>query len=240
MVINIFLKNVDSTQIYAKAHFAEFQKGAITCVSAEEQTAGRGRFQRKWLSPAGVNLYVTFCFALPLRTPDLSCLAQIMTYTLATLLKESSPQLKWPNDVQLRGKKLSGALCETAFIPEEIQCFLGIGVNVNMSREALDAIDQPATSLLVETGRTWDRKALLKELQTAWEKNFALFKREGFAPFHKPIEELLAYKGKEVRGFDGHRKWHGICHSLAPDGRLNVYDPVSKTMQVISAGEIAS
>lgn len=227
---NIYLDTIDSTQAYAKAHAASFAPDAITCICAEEQTQGRGRFQRTWISPPGVNLYVTFCFTLPAR--DISSLAQVMAHTVATVLKQLHPQIKWPNDVLIKNKKVSGALCETVFEKDKVHCFLGLGVNVNMAAEDLARIDQPATSLLVETGRTWDRKALLKQIQEEWGKNLTLFEKAGFAPFHDAIEKILAYKGQEIRSLGG------ICHSLTPDGRLNVYHPETKTMETLSSGDL--
>lgn len=221
---NIHLDTIDSTQAYAKAHVASFDPSAITCVNAEEQTAGRGRFQRVWVSPKGVNLYVTFSFTL--RSQNVSSLAQIMAYTVAAVLKELSPQIKWPNDVLIHGKKVAGALCETVFDKGSVQCFLGLGLNVNMSD--LEGIDQPASSLFIESGKIWDRAKLLKRLQEEWAKNLELFEREGFSPFHDEMEKILAYKGQRVESLGG------ICHSLTPDGRLNVYVPETKTMRVIS------
>jgi BirA family biotin operon repressor/biotin-[acetyl-CoA-carboxylase] ligase len=220
----IRLHSIDSTQSYAKEHAAEFPPDQITCITAEEQTAGRGRFKRSWLSPKGVNLYATFYFRLPSSTKDLISLAQLLACSLAKLLLEVGlhPKIKWPNDIQLSGKKLSGILCETSFQKNEIEIFLGIGINVNMEAHFLGKIDQPATSLKVETGMDWDRMELLKKLQVQWTYDLELFKKEGLAPFHTFLEKHLAYKGEEIRFFDGKKEWVGICHSLTPDGQLNI------------------
>src|SRR3989344_8972784 len=100
-LIEISLDKIDSTNTYAKKHAAEFASDKIACITAEEQTGGRGRYQRTWLSPRGVNLYVTFAFLLPKKTPHLTSLAQMMTCSLASLLllEGLSPKIKWPNDV---------------------------------------------------------------------------------------------------------------------------------------------
>lgn len=231
-VKTIYLDQIDSTQAYAKLHAAEFDPERLTCIIAEEQTGGRGRFQRKWHSPRGVNLYVTFYFVLPLHAPHVGSLAQVMAYTLATLLSELNPKVKWPNDVQINGKKVAGILCETVFGKERIECFLGIGVNVNMGPEELESIDQPATSLKQETGKTWDRSVLLQQLLEQWRKHLTVFREKGFTPFHDALEDLLAYKGEEIDTPEG----RGLCHSLEEDGRLKVYFPETKTFKVISCG----
>lgn len=238
---DIRLQSINSTQSYAKAHAAEFPKEAITCISAEEQTAGRGRFQRHWVSPKGVNLYATFYFRLPSDTKDLISLAQVMACSASkVLLREGlDPKIKWPNDILLHGKKMGGVLCETQFKGAEVEIFLGIGINVNMEAALLNKIDQPATSLKVETGNDWDRKELLQKLQTQWTGDLEVFRRDGFAPFHDFLEKVLAYKGKKVRCFDGKKEWVGICHSLSSDGQLNLLLEDGTLHRVIS-GEINS
>lgn len=238
-VVDIHLDVIDSTNTYAKKNCATFAPDQITCITAEEQTAGRGRFQRNWVSPRGVNLYSTFYFQLPANTLHLISLAQVMTYSFAAvLLKEGlHPKIKWPNDVLLSGKKVSGVLCETSFHHQTVEFFLGIGINVNLEADAAARIDQPATSLKIETNRTWDKKALLKKLQKQFAEDLAKFKKEGFTPFHSQFENLLAYKGETVRCFDGKKEWIGICHSLTNDGQLNLYLP-DKTIHAVLSGDL--
>lgn len=235
----IHLDTVDSTNTYAKKHAQTFPVGQITCISAEEQTAGRGRYQRKWVSPRGVNIYATFYFRLPVNSLHLVSLAQVMTYSFAAVLLQEGlhPKIKWPNDVQLGGKKVSGVLCETVFHKDFVELFLGIGINVNLDAETAAQIDQPATSLLIETGRKWDKTALLKKLQKQFAGDLEKFKKEGFTPFHSPFENLLAYKGQTVHCHDGKKVWIGICHSLTNDGQLNLYLP-DKTMHTVLSGDV--
>ncbi|HSX25607.1 MAG TPA: biotin--[acetyl-CoA-carboxylase] ligase [Chlamydiales bacterium] len=241
MIIDIHLDQIDSTNTYAKKQCQTFAKDQITCITAEEQTAGRGRYQRNWVSPRGVNIYATFYFTLPADTLHLVSLAQVMAYSLAmVLIKEGlHPKIKWPNDIRLNGKKVSGVLCETAFHGKEVEIFLGIGINVNMDEEKLRQIDQPATSLKVETGHTWDRAALLKKLQKQFLADLEAFKKGGFTPFHSQFENLLAYKGETVRCFDGKKEWIGVCHSLTNDGQLNLFLP-DGSIQTILSGDINS
>jgi BirA family biotin operon repressor/biotin-[acetyl-CoA-carboxylase] ligase len=187
----IKLDSVDSTNLYAKENYGSFAKEGITCLIAEEQTAGRGQHQRKWISPRGVNIYATFYFQLPSSTPHLTNLAQLMALSFAKVLLEENlhPKIKWPNDIQLQGKKLSGVLCETIFQKEIVHIFLGIGINVNL--ENTETIDQPATSLFLETKKKWDKEALLKKLQEQFTNDLQVFKREGFTPFEDPFKQLL-------------------------------------------------
>ncbi len=231
---------VDSTNTFAKQHSRDFPKGEITCVSASEQTGGRGRFERKWLSFKGAGLYATFYFTLPKNSQHLASLAQLMALSFAKILiKEGfKPEIKWPNDVRLNHKKVSGVLCETAFHPDHVEVFLGIGVNVNLDQESAAAIDQPATSLFIETGKKWDNNQLLKALQNQFVKDLEVFKKEGFTPFYKTFDQLLALKGQMVRCDDGKNVWVGICHSLREDGQLNLLLK-DNTIHTVLSGDIS-
>lgn len=223
-IVYIDLDCVDSTSDYAKRNYASFCKEKITCITAEEQTAGRGRYQRKWISPKGVNIYATLFFQLPRETAHITTLAQVMAASLASILSEQEVpcKMKWPNDLQIDKKKISGILCETIFEADFVSIFLGIGINVNMEKEALLAIDQPATSLREETKKTWDKKKLLEKLVHQFAKDLVLLKKQGFAPFHKKLNEILAYKGESVCYTDGVHEWEGLCESINLEGGLNL------------------
>lgn len=235
----IHLDVADSTNTYAKKHSGSFPEGEITCITAEEQTAGRGRYQRKWISPKGVNIYATFCFTLPLHTPDLISLSQLMACSLAKLLIQEGfhPKIKWPNDIQLNGKKISGILTETQFQPKFVEVFIGIGINVNLDIESARQIDQPATSFMIESGKKWDKKALLKKLQIRFVEDLETFKKNGFAPFWKTFDDLLTLKGETIRVFDGKKEWIGVCHSLTRNGQLNLLLP-DQTIHTVLSGDI--
>jgi BirA family transcriptional regulator, biotin operon repressor / biotin---[acetyl-CoA-carboxylase] ligase len=162
----IFLDSIDSTNTYAKNHANEFASDALTCIIAEEQTAGRGQFGRKWISPRGVNLYVTLFFHLSKEAKQIETLAIFMAKCLKDVLERNNipVTLKWPNDLLLNGKKLAGVLCETVFNPDSIQVILGFGLNVNMEEIDLLQIDQKATSLKQETGVIWNKETLLEQI----------------------------------------------------------------------------
>ena len=238
----IYFDTIDSTNTYAKQHVDEFPKDRITCIVADQQTAGYGRFQTQWISPAGVNLYTTFHLRLPSNTKSLTCLAQVLAASLVQVLGKAQlhPKIKWPNDLLLNGKKFAGVLCETGFKGSWVDLFLGIGVNVNMDAQDVKEINTSsiaATSLKVETNRVWDRKRLLQQLQEQLICDLEVFIDQGFAPFRDLLDTILAYKGKTVRCFDSKREWIGICHSLAADGRLNLLLP-DQTMHAVLSGDI--
>ena len=161
----ISLDTVNSTNTYAKKHKHSFKKKSLTVITAEEQTAGYGQFQRPWVSPKGENLYCTFSFEMPLSFREkVSTLTLEMAKILQSVLQANgfSPTLKWPNDVLINEKKVAGVLSEIEF-GKTIEVILGFGLNVNMEKD-LKKIDQKATSLKAETGDFWDKEKLLNEI----------------------------------------------------------------------------
>lgn len=235
---NIHLPHVDSTNTYAKKHASAFPKGEITCVYADEQSAGRGREQKKWISPKNVNLYVTFFFQLPTNTLHLTTIGQVLSVSLARVLlaHHLSPELKWPNDVYLSGKKLAGILCETEFQSSAVDLFLGIGINVNM--DDFSPIDQPATSLFIETKTPWNKELLLQKLQSQFALDLELFRKQGFVPFQGFFNERLAFKDQKVRCQQASKTWEGICKCVDKTGQLELR-LTSGEIKTYSSGEIS-
>lgn len=189
----IFLKGIDSTNTYAKKHCSTFSPNAITCIVAEEQTAGRGQFERKWVSPPGVNIYATFYFQLSVTCSEINRLAQLLTLSIATVLNAAGVviKIKWPNDILIQNKKIAGVLCETTPQKDHMDVFCGFGLNVNSEEAMFQNIDQPATSLKLATNKTWDRGELLKKIQNQFASDLGAFKQWGFAQFQDRLVEFL-------------------------------------------------
>jgi BirA family transcriptional regulator, biotin operon repressor / biotin---[acetyl-CoA-carboxylase] ligase len=235
----IHFDTLDSTNNWAKSNAHTLDPEQITCITALEQTSGRGRWFRKWVSPRGENIYASIYFCLPRNCPFLSNLGQVLSLSCATMLKKKgfSPQIKWPNDILLSGKKVAGILTEVVTFEDRIGIVLGIGLNVNMSKELLEEIDQPATSLAQLSGQTWTVEQILEALLKQFLKDLEILHAHEFAPFVPAYEQLLAYKGQSITCHDGLHPIKGICHSITADGRLNLELPDGKIVP-ISAGEI--
>lgn len=230
---------IDSTNTWAKKNASTLDQNELTCITALEQTAGRGRLDRKWISPSGQNIYATLYFCLPLGSPHIGNLGQILSLSCITILKKKGfhPQIKWPNDILIEGKKVAGILCETICFEERTGIALGIGLNVNMRQDLLETIDQPATSLAQLSGQTWVLEQILEPILEQFIKDLELLESKGFEPFREAYEELLAFKGKTITCRDGERTLKGICHSVNASGRLNLLLE-DGTLQTLSAGEI--
>jgi BirA family biotin operon repressor/biotin-[acetyl-CoA-carboxylase] ligase len=148
-----------------------------TAVS-DEQTEGRGRLGRSWVAPAGTSVLCSIVLrpSVPAeRLPELSLVAGRACAAAIASVAGLEPELKFPNDVLIERRKVAGILAEA----REGTVVLGIGINVNQTPEELPTeVATPATSLLVETGRTFDRAVLLAALLAQLEREYDAWLRE--------------------------------------------------------------
>ncbi|WP_457568177.1 biotin--[acetyl-CoA-carboxylase] ligase [Desulfurobacterium sp.] len=140
----ISLKTIDSTNEYLKRE----KHKPITVVTADHQTGGRGRRGRKWISPPGKGLYISFLFGKPATFSGVQIVSLSTAVAVAKTLNELKEgfKIKWPNDVLFKGKKISGILPELS----GDRIIIGIGINLLHSEEELSHASYPATSLAVE------------------------------------------------------------------------------------------
>jgi BirA family biotin operon repressor/biotin-[acetyl-CoA-carboxylase] ligase len=162
-----FLERCESTQRELPADAPE---GAV--VATNEQTAGRGRLGRSWIAAPGTSLL----FSVNLRPhvpdarlPQLSVLAGLRAAAGIRNVTGLLPEIKMPNDLLVKGRKLGGILAEA----REDRVVLGVGINVNASRDELPSdVDTEPTSLLVELGRRVDRAPLLAAILDELERGY--------------------------------------------------------------------
>lgn len=187
-------------------------------VLAEEQTQGRGRSQRRWVTATGAAL----AFSLLLR-PSAVEQAHIGRFTALGALSVQqvlselglSAQIKWPNDVLVNGKKVCGVLAETLWQGNQAEAvILGVGVNVRAGAvPPLEELQFPATSVEDVLGHSIGREVLLRSIL---EKLFAWRRQLGEAEFLAAWQSVLAFRGQQVQvgGVIG------LLESLTPDGSL--------------------
>ena len=226
------------------------QQGAHdgTVVVAESQTAGRGRLGRTWLSPRGLNLYVSILLARALPSETVSwtpMLAAVAVLRAIRTLTTLDVRLKWPNDVlALRsevGRKLAGILVDGVGTGQASgrAMVVGIGINVNMPVAAFPKeLRATATSLLIEGGSSVDRGRLLATLLGELERLY------DHACAHGPGDIAAAYQaacdtiGKPVRiELIGSGKIEGTAEGLASDGALRLRTKHEKVLE-IRAGDV--
>ena len=190
-----------------------------TLVIAEEQTAGRGRLGRSWLNPSGV-----MALSIILR-PEISQLSSLtMVASLATSLGIEratgiSSTIKWPNDVLIDGKKVSGILSESALSGESVDwAIVGIGVNVNFDPLAYPEIADIATSLSYTLGREVSQLDVLLCLLHELERYYVALQRG--EPIYKEWQAKLETLGKTVQVKSGDFVEQGYAESVERDGSL--------------------
>jgi BirA family transcriptional regulator, biotin operon repressor / biotin---[acetyl-CoA-carboxylase] ligase len=148
----------------------EHGEGAVA--ATEEQTEGRGRLGRRWLSPRGTGVLCSVLLEPPVSTerlPELSLVTGEACAEAIATVSGLEPEIKLPNDILLGGAKTAGILAEA----RDGHVVLGIGINVNLTREQLPTeVDTPPTSLLVESGHELERAALLVELLAVLERRY--------------------------------------------------------------------
>ena len=215
----VYLESTGSTQDVARAA-AEDGAQAGTAVLAEEQTTGRGRFGRVWVSPAGKNLYITLIMRPPLpRLRSLSIVAPLAVALAIEDMTELEPRIKWPNDVLVNGRKLAGILIESEIANRSVNyALVGIGINVNLDVEAQPEIADIATSLKRELGHETSREemlaALLNRLEDLYEK--AAEGTQVLDAWRSRLETL----GREVRATSGGQLEDGLAEDVDSEGNL--------------------
>lgn len=198
-----------------------------TLVISEEQTGGKGRMGRKWYSPKGKGIWMSLVLR-PLQPmhymPQLTLMTGVAVCRAVRKVTGVAAGLKWPNDLLVNGRKISGILLESAAEDEYVRyCIAGIGISVN-----LDAEDYPqeltgvATSLKIESGEQIDRVALIASVLEEFEQLYALYQQEGFGPIASLWEALSVTLGKPVTVNTARGPVEGIAMKLDPSGALLV------------------
>ena len=231
---------IGSTNTWAKDNVHLFSQERLVVITADEQTTGRGRFSRVWISPAGKNLYLTLCFLTDLEPSLVGNIPQVLAVSAALVLESLSfqPQLKWPNDILLSQKKLGGILCETVRDEKGLWVILGIGININMDSSQLAEIDRPATSLLNESGKLHSITEVKKDLVQRFQHTLPTFNREGFSPFYEDFKRRFNLrKGEPISVQAGNLRLKGSFEALQPDGSL-VIKLEDGRLQSVNSGEI--
>lgn len=179
----IKLDTVDSTSVWARKHLAELNDFDV--VSADIQTTGHGQFERKWFSSSdnGGNIYISIVLK-PVNIEHLNELTRYTSQIVSEALAEYGlkPDFKFPNDVLISGKKISGILAESVFVGSEFKgVVVGVGINLNLNEEELSNIDIKATSIFNETNKNVDKEEFLNRFMNIFENSYDNFVQNGLS-----------------------------------------------------------
>jgi BirA family biotin operon repressor/biotin-[acetyl-CoA-carboxylase] ligase len=208
-------------------------------VIAEQQTAGRGRRGRTWVSPARKNLYFSAVLRPelpPQRAPELTLVAAV---ALAETVREAGADafIKWPNDVQIGGKKVAGILTELSAEADRVH-FVVLGVGVNLNAGLADfppEVQELATSLKLARGTEVPRALFTAALWTRLEHWLDVHAEDGFGPVREAWKALCSTIGAEVLVKTEKTELRGVAEDIDETGALMVRLPDGKLERVLAA-----
>jgi BirA family biotin operon repressor/biotin-[acetyl-CoA-carboxylase] ligase len=199
----------------------EAQQGATegTVIVAEEQTAGRGRIKRPWLSPKGSIALSIILYPSLAYLPSLIMVASLAVVHGIEKVTGLKSQIKWPNDVLVNSKKVCGILIESDVRGNTVDyAIIGIGINVNLRLSDFPEISPTATSLSHELGRDVSRLDMIRCLLAEAERLY-LTLPSGNSVYREWRDNLVTL-GKKVEVRSGETTYKGIAESVASDGSL--------------------
>lgn len=232
----------ESTQEDGRRMLERWRPPSGTIVLAESQSAGRGRAGRTWVSPADVNLYFTLSLY---PVPDPAPLAHVTPLAIAEAIEQVAAalgvrprvDLKWPNDVQIGGRKVAGILMETTETQEgEPAALIGVGINVNLEPKNYPDIADIATSLMQQIGTPVSREEVLaafcNRFEALWEAA-----RAGSTDAFDAWKARLITLGSDVTANAAGRVIEGRAIDVRPSGALVIETSDGQRVDV-EAGDV--
>ena len=221
--IHVFEQTTSTNDVIERLARDGVKEGAV--VFAEAQTKGRGRLGRAWLSPARKGLWFSVLLRPDLRPQETTRLTVASAAALRRAIQSNTglePEIKWPNDIVIHGRKVAGILTE---LSAELDCvkhvILGIGVDVNLGANEFPAeLRKTATSLRIEAGETVSRPELATAILRELDHDYARVCGHGFAGVADEWEAHCTTIGRAVTIQIGGRRVSGRAESLDDDGAL--------------------
>ena len=239
----VFFDTIDSTSKVLRQAAA---RGAAegTVVLANEQTHGRGRLNRTWVSPPGVGIYLSILLRPSGPPAPVHLFTFLPAVATARALRHVSGLpvfIQWPNDVMLRGRKLAGVLAEMRGLESrDPEVVIGIGINVNHTASHLPAeLHDVATSLALATGRTFARTRVVQELLREMDRGYALLQAGQGSPIIEEWRRLCpSHYGKPVVVAGGSAGViRGTTRGIDDDGALLV-ERANGGLERVAFGEV--
>ncbi len=235
----VLLHQTTSTNDIATAMAAK-GSGSGVVIMAEQQTSGRGRRGRAWVSPYGCNLYISCIwefFQGAAALEGLSLATGVAITRAFSALGIAGAKLKWPNDVLIDGKKISGILLEMTGDPSgRCQVVVGVGINHKLPLSAGAAIDQPWCRV-DDIAPGVSRNVLAAEVVSQLLRMLSSFQREGFSAFRSEWESLDQFRGAEVIIKTGAAEIGGIADGVDATGGLRLI--TGQGLQIMKGGELS-
>lgn len=230
---SVWVEETDSTNALAKR---EENAPSGTVFIAKRQTDGRGRLGRAWESEDENALYMSVLLRPTLDADKLSALTLVAGLAVCRALDAyARVQIKWPNDIVINGKKLSGIMCETAFCggrPKYVIC--GIGVNVNNSKFP-EVISNSAAALKAETGKSCDIGEIAAKILNEFEPLYEEYLKNGFLSISEDYKKRCVTLSREVAVVINGERTDAYALDITEDGGLLVKTDSGE--KILNSGE---
>ena len=235
-----FFKTIDSTNDYAKK-IAARDGPEGTLVISEEQTAGRGRMGRSWISPPGTGLWLSLVLRPPFLPSQASLITSLAAVAVAGAIRRVTglpAGIKWPNDIIINDKKAAGILIELSAGERFVKYLIvGIGINVNTD-DFPEEIRERATSLRVCSGRKISRLEILISVLRELERLYSATLHSGdFNPILETYRSWSVTIGRRITATRSGREFSALALDITPNGGLLIKDDAGTIEELIS-GEI--
>ncbi len=213
-----------------------------TVVLADRQTQGKGRQARSWSSPPKRGLWFSYVLRPQFPVQWLGLIPLLTASSVASAIEDSTglmPNLKWPNDVLVRGKKVCGILAESEFRAQTLS-FLVVGVGLNVNQIAGDfpqELRQRATSLRIEAGSVTRREILLDSIMAQIDKDYRRFAASGIEETSANWTRRCPDIGKMCEILEDGKSTHGLFESLDKFGRL-ILRLADGTLKTIASADV--
>ncbi|WP_341356536.1 biotin--[acetyl-CoA-carboxylase] ligase [Rossellomorea sp. y25] len=211
-----------------------------TLVISDEQTAGRGRLMREWHSSKGTGIWMSLILKPllpPQKAPQFTLITAVAVVQAIEEATDLHPQIKWPNDILIDGKKVTGILTELQAESDKINSIIiGIGMNVNHTKEHFpDELQTIATSLAIEQGDTLSRSEIVQKVLERIEALYSIYMKEGFTPIKLLWESYAISIGKKIRARTINGTIEGRALGITDEGVLKIEDTTGTVHQIYSA-----
>lgn len=238
-----YYPKTDSTNIRAKALSAE-GKPSGTLVIAEEQTAGKGRRGRVWISPPKESIYMSLLLKPDIDVLNASMLTLIAAMAITKAIKELFPKnkdccIKWPNDVVVGGKKICGILTEMTTEADYIKdVVIGIGINANTKHFDTE-ISDIATSLYLSYGTNVNRAELVAIVMHHLGRYYEIYlKTQDMSGLLDEYNSMLVNINREIMIIENNKEWHAKAMGINDRGAL-IVETSDGTRKEIISGEVS-
>lgn len=225
----IILENVDSTNSYLKEKIRAGEIITDTAVLALSQNSGKGRLLRKWYSEKGKSLTLSIALKGPLSPASTLLCALAVHDALSSISGDKNLQIKWPNDLVHKNKKLCGILTE------RVSDFTVFGIGINVNNDAFpEEIAHKATSLFMLTERFFDIEALSRKIAQSVKNTLIKYDFTLTEGGRNKYKNLCVNLGREVQFGNPLKK--GIAEDISPEGELIVH--ICSGYERVSFGDV--